>query len=192
MAYCPTRSMFCFPYLVKYGTKKTLVKAKTVPKSKSKSRKSKSRSRFTIGGNRYKTVPEEFEEEEEFLQDIEARIFVEVRNTLINQGCVFFGAFANRLYLRDLKNLKGKKIPQIPDFDVLSEDPETTTRILKERLDDMGIKRVKVLKKKGVGEIIAPHYEVKVGPETIAFVYEPMACHSFNIIRSHHNMTKHF
>ena len=46
----------------------------------------------------------------------------------------------------------------------------------------MGIKRVKVLKKKGVGEIIAPHYEVKVGPETIAFVYEPMACHSYNTI----------
>ena len=167
--------------LFQYGTKKTLVKAKTVRKSKSKKSK-KSPSRFTIGGNRYKTVPEEFEEEEEFLQDIEARIFVSVRNTLINNGCVFFGAFANRLYLRDLKNLRGKKIPQIPDFDVLSEDPETTTRILKERLDDMGIKRVKVLKKKGVGEIIAPHYEVKVGPETIAFVYEPMACHSYNTI----------
>lgn len=167
--------------LFQYGTKKTLVKAKTVQKSKSKKSK-KSPSRFTIGGNRYKTVPEEFEEEEEFLQDIEARIFVTVRNTLINNGCVFFGGFANRLYLRDLKNLRGKKIPQIPDFDVLSEDPETTTRILKERLDDMGIKQVKVLKKKGVGEIIAPHYEVKVGPETVAFVYEPMACHSYNTI----------
>ena len=46
--------------LFQYGTK-TLVKAKTMPKSKS--RKSKSRSRFTIGSNRYKTVGK-FEEEE--------------------------------------------------------------------------------------------------------------------------------
>ena len=33
-----------------------------------------------------------------------------------------------------------------------------------------------------MGEIIAPHYEVSVGPETVAFIYEPLECHSYNVI----------
>ena len=106
----PLRGKMChaeeIQRLFQYGTK-TLVKAKTMPKSKSKSRKSKSRS-FYYRWQSLQNCSRRIQEEEEFLQDIEARIFVEVRNTLINQ-VRFFGAFANRLYLRDLKNLKGKK-----------------------------------------------------------------------------------
>ena len=40
----------------------------------------------------------------------------------------------------------------------------------------------KIVKKKGVGETIAPHYEVKFGKETLLFIYEPLACHSYNVI----------
>ena len=39
------------------------------------------------------------------------------------------------------------------------------------------------MEENGVGEIIAPHYEIKVGKETIAFIYEPLACHSYNEIK---------
>jgi hypothetical protein len=69
-----------------------------------------------------------------------------------------------------------------PDFDVLSEDPETSATILKERLKNVGITNIKIIKQKGVGEIIAPHYEIKVGLDTVAFIYKPLACHSYNII----------
>ena len=30
--------------------------------------------------------------------------------------------------------------------------------------------------------MIAPHYEVKFGAETLLFIYEPLACHSYNVI----------
>ena len=133
------------------------------------------------GGKKFK-APDSYLEEEEFLSNMEEKIFFIVRNTLIDQGCVFFGAFANRMYLKDLKKIKKKKIPKIPDFDVLSEDPKAAARILKERLEDSGIKRVTIKEKKGVGEIIAPHYEITVGPESVVFIYEPLACHSYNII----------
>ena len=136
----------------------------------------------SLSGGRRKQVPDDYEEEDEYLENLEERIFITTRNVLIAQGCVFFGAFANRLYLKNLKYLKKKKIPQVPDFDVLSDDPETACRILKERLEDLNIKKVNVKKKPGVGEIIAPHYQVSIGPETIAFVYEPLSCHSYNVI----------
>ena len=118
-------------------------------------------------------------DEEEFLKTLEEKLFFTIRDTFINSGCVFFGAFANRLYL---KNLSQKYIPEIPDFDVLSEDPEATARILKERLQNMGVDKVDIIKHDEIGEMIEKHYEIKVGPETIAFIYKPISCHSYNII----------
>ena len=113
----------------------------------------------------------------------ERDIYYEARDSLINQGVVFFGAMANRIYMKHHPSFKHKKMEHIPDFDVLSEDPETTATILKERLQDIGIKKVKTEKLKGVGEVIAPHYQVSVGEDIIAFIYEPLECHSYNVIR---------
>ena len=110
-------------------------------------------------------------------------IYENVKNTLIDQGVVFFGGNALLLYSHYMpKNLR-HKLEKIPDFDVLSEEPMLTAQIVKERLADIDVKNVKILKRPGIGEIIAPHYEIKVGNDTIAFIYEPLACHSYNIIK---------
>jgi len=66
---------------------------------------------------------------------------------------------------------------------VLSEEPTVTAQIVVERLRDIGVKNVKVIKRPSIGEIIATHYEIRVGADTIAFIYEPLACHSYNIIK---------
>ena len=109
-------------------------------------------------------------------------IFYTTRNSLIGEKVVFFGAMANRMYLRNLKKFKKAKIPKIPDFDVLSEKPKQTATHVLENLQRAGIENVSIVKKKGVGEIIAPHYEIKIGKETIVFIYQPLACHSYNTI----------
>ena len=114
---------------------------------------------------------------------IQNKIFLITRDSLISQGVIFFGAMANQMYLKYLRRFKYKKLSHIPDFDVLSEEPETAAIILKERLQEAGIKKIKIKKKLGVGEVIAPHYEVTVESETIAFIYEPLACHSYNVIK---------
>ena len=115
-------------------------------------------------------------------KDEEQKIYDTVKNTLINQGVVFFGGFANTLYSQYMpKNLR-KKLENIADFDVLSNNPEQTADVIKERLDDNGIKNVKIIKQKGVGEIVPEHYEVKVGKDSILFIYKPIGCHSYNIL----------
>jgi hypothetical protein len=80
------------------------------------------------------------------------------------------------------KNLR-HKLEKIPDFDVLSEEPMLTAQIVKERLADINVKNIKIIKRPGVGEVIAPHYEIKVGKDTIAFIYQPLACHSYNVVK---------
>jgi hypothetical protein len=115
----------------------------------------------------------------------EEKIFENVKTTLVNQGVVFFGGFANTLYSQYMpKNLQ-QKLQKAADFDALSNDPETTADIVKERLKDIGVKDVKIIKRENVGEIVPVHYEVKIGGDSIAFIYKPIACHSYNVINIH-------
>lgn len=115
---------------------------------------------------------------------IESNIFETLKNTLINQGVVFFGGFANTLYSYYMpKNLR-KKLENVADFDVLSNKPEVTSEVVKERLDDIGVKNVKIIKHDAVGEIVPEHYEIKVGDDSVLFIYKPIGCHSYNVLFS--------
>jgi tRNA A37 threonylcarbamoyltransferase TsaD len=115
-------------------------------------------------------------------------IYRVVRDSAIHQGLVFFGGFATSLFGKYMPKKYQQSIQQhAPDFDLLAEDPETTAIILRERLEDEGIINVQIYKKQAVGEIISPHYEIVVGKETIAFIYKPLACHSYNTIKMNGN-----
>jgi hypothetical protein len=124
----------------------------------------------------------EFQREMDTDSDQESVIYDNVRNTLLNQGVVFFGGYAISLYSQYMpKNLQ-HKLEKVADFDVLSNDPETTAQIVKERLKDIGVKNTKIIKRDPVGEVIPLHYEVRIGKDTIAFIYKPIACHSYNVL----------
>jgi hypothetical protein len=111
-------------------------------------------------------------------------IYNTVRSSAIDQGLVFFGGYASELYSRYMhKKNQFRFQTKNPDFDIISLDPERASNIIKERLQDEGFHNVKTHKHKGFGEIIAPHYDITVGNDTVAFIYEPLACHSYNVIR---------
>jgi len=112
----------------------------------------------------------------------EEKIYDTTKNALINQGVVFFGGFANTLYSQYMPKKLKKKLENIADFDVLSNNPEKTADIIKERLHDNGVKNVKIIKQDPVGEIVPEHYEVKIGKDSILFIYKPIGCHSYNIL----------
>lgn len=111
-------------------------------------------------------------------------IYKNVKQTFINQGCVFFGGYAISLYAKYMPYHFRKKLDKIPDFDVLSNDPELVCEIVKKNLKDIGIKNVSILEKEPIGEVIPVHYEIRVGDDTVAFVYTPVGCHSYNIIEN--------
>ena len=124
-----------------------------------------------------------------FMRDFEGipgkqdEIYNTVKRAIIDQGLVFFGGFASTLYGRYMPKSRRRQLQKVPDFDVLAEDPKRAATIIRERLVYEGIKKVKIVMKKGVGEIIAPHYEIIVDNDTVCFIYEPLACHSYNTIR---------
>lgn len=111
------------------------------------------------------------------------KIYYIMRDALINQGVVFFGGYAVSLYAKYMPHEQQKRlINKNPDFDVISEDFETCARIIKEKLEDNGYKKVKTVMHSGIGELVPEHIEILVGNDTLAFIYKPIACHSYNII----------
>ena len=104
-----------------------------------------------------------------------------VKRAFISQGLIFFGGYAFKHYQRlDHKN---KYLGNHnPDFDVLSENPYQSSKILQERLKSNGFKNVKIIERLNIGEIIPTHYEIKVEGKTVAFIYQPVGCHSYNIL----------
>ena len=114
--------------------------------------------------------------------DKENEIYDTVKNILIKEKVVFFGGYAISQYSRYMPNKLRKKVEHIPDFDVLSHDPKATADEIKDKLDELYIANVKIIKHNEIGDIIPLHYEIRIGNDTIAFIYKPVACHSYNVI----------
>jgi hypothetical protein len=110
-------------------------------------------------------------------------IYENVKQTLVDQGVVFFGGYALSQYSKYMPKQFQHKINQIPDFDVFTENPHLVAEIVKERLEDIGIKNVKIIRHDAVGELVAVNYEIRIGKDMICFIYEPIACHSYNVIQ---------
>jgi hypothetical protein len=106
-----------------------------------------------------------------------------VRNVFIKHKVVFFGGYANILYSRYMPKHQRRLIQKIPDFDVLSEDPRIVCEDIVSELILHNYKKVKYVKHKGVGEVISEHFDIRIGEEVVAFVYKPLACHSYNTLR---------
>jgi hypothetical protein len=80
----------------------------------------------------------DFQRDMETNKEDASKLYFIVSVALIDQGVVFFGGYASSLYSRYMPKVQKKLIMQIPDFDVLSEEPERTAEIVREQLEDNG------------------------------------------------------
>jgi len=113
----------------------------------------------------------------------ETDIYNIVRDVFIKNRAVFFGGYANILYSRYMPKHQRRIIQKIPDFDILSEDPRELCEEVVRELTAHKYAGIKYTKHAGIGEVISEHYDIRVGDEVIAFLYKPLACHSYNTIR---------
>jgi len=113
---------------------------------------------------------------------IENSLYTTVKNSIIKQRLIFIGGYASSLYGKYMSANEKKKIESSPDFDALATDPKAAAIRIKTDLEKAGFTKIKINEKKGIGEIIAHHYEVVVDKDTVCFLYEPLGCHSYNTI----------
>lgn len=120
----------------------------------------------------------------------EERLHITLRDIFIDNSVVFFGGYSTHLYSRYMPENKKKLVNSIPDFDIIAEDPDKCAVIVKERLHAEQFKHVKLIHHDAIGEIIPKHIEIKVGKHSMAYIYQPIACHSYNEIRVNDKQVK--
>jgi hypothetical protein len=106
-----------------------------------------------------------------------------IKNIVEEDKLVYIGGYANILYSRYLKNNEKLYLNEIPDFDLLSNTPDKTAKKIKEELENKGVIHVSIQTKQAIPEYLSTHYEVKVGSQPVAYIYKPLACHSYNTIK---------
>jgi Poly(A) polymerase catalytic subunit len=114
--------------------------------------------------------------------DTSEKIYYIIRDTFIDEGVVFFGGYASSLYSKYMTSAERYKARSIPDFDVISEEPDRCAILVMEKLLQNGYKKVRHIVHEEIGEIIPKHIEIRVGKETLAFIYYPIACYNYNKI----------
>ena len=115
-------------------------------------------------------------------RSISEEVYVLTRDSFIDQGLVFLGGYGTLMYSKYMPENQQKQIEKIPDFDVLAESPIKAATITKDRLQDAGYKKVQLIQHTAIGEVIPEHVEIIVNGDTVAFLYKPIACHSYNTI----------
>ena len=106
-----------------------------------------------------------------------------IKDIVSSDSLVYIGGYANALYSRYLKNREKMFLNEIPEFDILSNTPDKTAKKIKEELEKKGVVSVSVETKPSIPEYLSTHYEIKVGSQPVAYIYKPLACHSYNTIK---------
>lgn len=115
-------------------------------------------------------------------RSISEEVYFLTRDSFIDQGLVFLGGYGTLMYSKYMPANQQKQIEKIPDFDVLAESPVKAATITKDKLQDAGYKNVRLVQHTSIGEVIPEHVEIVVNGDTVAFLYKPIACHSYNTI----------
>jgi len=131
----------------------------------------------------YDCTEVDFQRQMDTNQEESEQLYTAIRDTFIEMGVVFFGGYASSLYSRYMPKNQKHLVKKIPDFDVLYEDPDKCALIVQERLETLGYKNISTIKHAAIGEIIPEHIEIRYGKDILAFVYRPVACHNYNVLR---------
>lgn len=102
---------------------------------------------------------------------------------LIGLGLVFFGGYASSLYSKYMTNEKKQLLKDIPYYDIISSDAKKDTMLLKVKLKYDGFENIKIKKHASKSENIPEHFELLIDNKPVAFVYQALACHNYNVIR---------
>jgi hypothetical protein len=134
--------------------------------------------------------PINFEKQKNINDDTHEKLYLLIRDSFIEQGVVFFGGYATSLYSKYMTESEKKITKNISNFDVISDDIDKCAEKIKQDLSDENYKNVKLIRHKNIQDIIPECIEINVGNKTFAYIYKPIACHSYNKYYVNHNELK--
>lgn len=117
-------------------------------------------------------------------KDEQTKIYHIVLDILIQKGVVFFGGYAASLYAERMPEEKRQWVQKIPDFDVLyDKNIEECAQAVVKGLKKAGYEGVKMVENPALGKYIPRNYQIVLfEKDTVCFIHETTACHSYNTI----------
>ena len=109
-------------------------------------------------------------------------IFNKIKNIIIDSKLVFFGGYALTEYSNYLSDKERNELNISYTYDILSNNAEQSTKNLVNQLKKNNFDKISYIKHENIGEIIPLHYEILINNKSIIFIYQPIACYSYNEI----------
>jgi hypothetical protein len=140
----------------------------------------KNLSRDSGSSNSEKTLEKTLKER----KDEQTEIYRIVLDILIQKGVVFFGGYAASLYADRMPEEKRQWVQKIPDFDVLCDkNIEECAQAVVKGLKKAGYESVKMIENQALGKYIPRNFQIVLfEKDTVCFIHETVACHSYNTI----------
>jgi hypothetical protein len=105
-----------------------------------------------------------------------------LEETMISEGVVFLGGFANSYYLPELS--PSLKTEHSGYYDIIVENPLPFMNKLTTILNKEGVLNITKKKHAAVGELVGPYYELEVDNSTVLNIFEPTRCYAYNEVDS--------
>ncbi len=149
---------------------------------------------YPLNVNNEKCNKIDFERIKTDKDDYAERLYLDVRDTLIEMGAVFFGGYAVSLYSK-YDTIHNKYNEHHADFDVLMENIDKAAEDIKTQLKykyeySKEYKHIKIVKHDGIHEIIPDSMEIFVNNKSVVNIYSTLACHNYNTITIHKQKIK--
>ena len=116
--------------------------------------------------------------------DIDIHLSEIIKNIIIKEKLIFFGGYALQEYSNYLSSNEKKILMNNSIYDILSNNPKKSTNNIINTLKSFNITNINFEKCEAIGEIIPIHYIIKKDNKPILFIYQTIACHSYNKIKS--------
>ena len=131
-----------------------------------------------------KNIQEKLEKTLKERKDEQTDIYRIVLDILIQKGVVFFGGYAASLYADRMPEEKRQWVQKIPDFDVLyDKNIEECAQAVVKGLKKSGYEGVKMVENPALGKYIPRNFQIVLfEKDTVCFIHETTACHSYNTI----------
>jgi hypothetical protein len=110
------------------------------------------------------------------------KVHTAIRDIFIQAGAVFFGGYAASMY-REFAPAEPVS-PEITEFSVLYVDIEQISLLIETTLNKMNIRDIVIVRHERMGELLPAYNEVRIRDHVVAYIYVPIACHSYNVLQS--------
>lgn len=111
------------------------------------------------------------------------KIQIVIQEEMAHLGAVFFGGYAASLYAKYMNDDISTVVSNVVCLDVIYEDLTIVRDILNKKLSSLNVGAITFIEHDEFNDMIPKNIEMRINNQPVLFVYEPIACHNYNVFK---------